>query len=987
MKKHLLALATLLMTCSLASTAEVEDWTVGTNTWPVEKTTQQICPGVTYTLVDWKVNRSTSYPGSHLHVVEVDLTNPKLSIENFKTPGKMTGNKTLINYAKDHHTATHQVVAGANANFWSTAAEGALYKSYGGAQPHGVCIADNIMYTDPNIATVPHCGGPITTTGLLAIDEKGQAYLDYLAPQTLRNFGTDENPIWATENGPGSGSEFSCFNKSIGHQMQLDMCNRFVAYHCASCFTPEYGRTRQFNIGDLGADFVNNVGAPGTTGGNDGYTEVLLDFAPGTTAMNIGGKTPMVVKEIRSYPAGTTAVIGNIGDHDLAVVGRFGFANVMTAAWRVGHEVDFNTKMNFKDQGSPEKVVHAISGNVLAMKDGVITPTVTTEAYNKSIYPRTTYGLNADRTKLYIITCEHAVKAPNRYYGFSLEQICIMARDHFGVSNLTQVDCGGSAQMYCNGEQVAASYDSGGQRAVYNGLFVCYNGDDITINKPGYNEPEPPADPDEGWTDSGKRAHYAYALTKVDDATVPTVAYKLSGAVNAVDIVLTNRADATDVVLIPGTTDAGDNQVQIVSSDLTPGAEYDWTVKVYSEAIPATSHFFHEQPGKLDARGGVGVVTDTESPAYGQIISSIGYGQGFNLYNPDMTKIGNYHAAFDQINPANRSDFYRLTMRGKNTAYACCFSDKGAGYWKFDPTDPTATPTNLIGGTNDGTGCFKVGDTVVGSGASGIGIQTEEDGTESIWVFAEDWPSGNYTGFKGILCRWMLDGDKQITWGLRAATEEWAGTGKFGNQNVCITPTPYGVFCAQHRGQGSNSIGCPGFVFINPSFTADYNSGEHTELFNSCAGSVAISDDLKLLAVSGYNENIKIFDVTWDADHKPSFKFRAYVNDSKHVTEVSQMAFDPAGNLYAWQRNTNGDYAGLFGYSWKNDAPEASTKAPTNSFLTIPATTGIDTIVTDIDDSQAVYYNVNGVRINSAALAPGLYIKVVGNTKTKIVIK
>ena len=72
-----------------------------------------------------------------------------------------------------------------------------------------------------------------------------------------------------------------------------------------------------------------------------------------------------------------------------------------------------------------------------------------------------------------------------------------------------------------------------------------------------------------------------------------------------------------------------------------------------------------------------------------------------------------------------------------------------------------------------------------------------------------------------------------------------------------------------------------------------------------------------MFAVAGRSENIKVFSVKWE-ENVPTFTYVADVNDTKHVTEVSQLAFDPAGNLYAWQRSTSADHAGLFGYSWKN---------------------------------------------------------------------
>ncbi len=1005
MLKHLLLCSTLLSACAMTSVAATENWTVGSNTWEVEQTTEDLCPGVKYHLVNWKTNRSSAYPGSRLHVIEVDLTNPKISIENVKNPSSMYGTRTLINHAKAIHSSTHQAIAGVNANFWNNTSSNNFAGAYGGQGAHGVCISDGVMFTDPNIASVAHVGGPITTTGMFAVDNDGKVYLDFLKEQVLRNFGTDDNPIWATENGEGSGSEFSCFNKSIGHQMQLDMCNRFVPWSCASCFTKEWG-DRAFNVGDLTDKFTTNVGTPGTNnviGAGEYYTEVLLDFDEGTTDFNIGGKTPMVIKEIRAYGPGEQATIGKLDGHDLAVVGRGGFGNVMNAAWRVGHKVNFNTTVNFVDHGTPNGIKEAVSGNIMAMKNGEICPYTTSTAapygqggYDNTYYPRTLLGVNADRTKFYMLVCEHNVKNPTRYFGFTTEQMCIMARDHFGVSNATQMDCGGSTYMYAKGGNVARSYDNAqGERAVYNGVFVCYNGDDVKLPEPGtYEEEEPEIeDPDKGWVDSGERAHFAYGLSTASDSRgVPTANYFLTGDVKAVDVILTNADDDTDVVTIAGGTAKGLNTVYVDDPALNPGTNYKWAVKVYSNPVTATSHFLHDAPGKIcnnantPTRGGVGVVTDPESPAYGNVVYSMGFAQGFGMYNADGTKAGNWHAGMAPWTASNRSDLYRIGMRNKNTAYACCFSDKGAGYWKFDPTSPETTPENLSGGTNDGTGCFKMPNgTVVGSGAPGIAFQRKSDTEEYFWVFAEDWPSGN-SDFKGILCKWKTDFEDKIEHGLMGADGSHAGTGIFGYQNICITPTPGGVFCAQVRNLGQNTTGCPAFVYITDGFAMPYNSGYHQELFTSCGGSVAISDDLSLFAISGNNENIKVFDVTWDGD-TPTFKFRTVVNDTKHVTETSQLAFDPAGNLYAWQASSDANYSGLFGYSWKNDAPEALTPAKANDLILAQRFTGIDNIVTDAENATPVYYTVQGVRVDNANLVPGLYIKVTGRKAEKVVIK
>ncbi len=970
MLKHFLLCTALLGSTALTASAADETWTVGNDTWPVEVTTSEIAPGVKYTFVNWKVNRSTARPGSHLHVIEADLTNPNIAVENVK-PDAMTGNRTLTDHAKAVHKADHQVVAGANGNFWITSPESGNYACMG-TQPHGFCVANGVMYTDHTPGPWAHCGGP-TATGMVVFDENGKCYIDYTNLQKSNN---DE----------GSGVQFAATNQRIGHRMNLSMCNRFVDGGQASIFTRQYGKDKQFRVGNL-------TGVTGTwnpTMGTTGYIEILLDYAEGYTAMNMGATTDYVIKEMRYNPE----AVGSLGEHDLAIVGRDSYATVPRDNWKVGDVITLDTKVNFRDMGSPNKIVNAISGNVLAMKGGVVQPATTaaSQTYNTSINSRTVYGTNAEGTKLWIITCEHNVTDQKTkaklYQGFSLNQLCIMARDHFGVENATQVDCGGSAQMYANGGQVAMSYDGTGKRAVYNGLFVVYKGTDVTIPVPGSNEnePDPEPDPDKDWTDSGERAHYAYDLGLVAGADIPTVSYKLTGKVKAVEIVLTSRNGNSETVSIDGTTNEGENLVKISDPRLNPGEEYDWTVKVTSFPVSATSHFFHDAPATLNSRGGVGVVTDPESNAYGKVITSMGNAQGFGLYSPDLTKEGIYHAASAPWQSGNAGSTYRLAMRDKRVAYACDFSDKGAGYWKFDPENPEAELENLIGGVNDGTGCFKMegSNDCVGSGASGIGFQGSGDDTR-LWVFAEDWPSGN-SAYKGIMARWDIGKADKITSGVNAAYADLAGNKMLANQNVCITGTPNGVFAAQHRGAGSNTTGCPGFIYIDIFGEVLFNSGNFPALFNSCGGSVAITEDLSTVAVAGRSENIKIFSVTWE-NNVPTFTYVTDVNDTKYCTEVSQLAFDPAGNLYAWQRNTDAAHAGLFGYSWKNDNPVATTPAKAGNVIVAPQFSGIDTVVTDADSAAPVYYTIQGVRVDASALTPGLYIKVTGRKSEKVVIK
>ncbi len=51
------------------------------------------------------------------------------------------------------------------------------------------------------------------------------------------------------------------------------------------------------------------------------------------------------------------------------------------------------------------------------------------------------------------------------------------------------------------------------------------------------------------------------------------------------------------------------------------------------------------------------------------------------------------------------------------------------------------------------------------------------------------------------------------------------------------------------------------------------------------------------------------------------------------------------------------------------------------------STSGIGSVVSGNPEAPAEYFNLNGVRVNSSALAPGLYIKRQGGKAEKVFVK
>lgn len=499
-----------------------------------------------------------------------------------------------------------------------------------------------------------------------------------------------------------------------------------------------------------------------------------------------------------------------------------------------------------------------------------------------------------------------------------------------------------------------------------------------------------PIDPDQP---TGDRAHMAYKLGMTGDrANGYQLSYSLTGDVKSATVNLINKSD-NSVLSFDGGTAKGVNTVSIKPKDLETDAQYNWEVEVHSLPVATSTHYFHAAPAKLDSRGGVGIVTNPESDAYGRIIVSNGYAQGMDLYEADMTKVGNYGAGMAPLVASNRSDTYRIGMRDGMIAYASAYSDKGAGFWRLDPAAPSNTLDNLCGGTNDGTGCFKIGETVTGTGSSAVAF-TGSGANTRLWTFAEDWPSGN-SAYKGIISRWDIGTADKITTGVNAAYDQLAGNKLIGNQNANITPYGEGIFISQKRGNGGNSTGTPALIYVNIYGEVLYNSGGDADIPGSGAG-MAISADGSLIALSSCKgDDIRLFNVTWDG-MKPTLTYAGQVPNSANTDnqyETAQLAFDPAGNLYGYYRGTSADVNGLHAFSLVNAKPQATTPAKSSFIVLGPdKTTGVENISVDSPDNDITsakveWFTLSGVRVNPDNLRPGIYIRRQGKTSTKVLIK
>ena len=486
------------------------------------------------------------------------------------------------------------------------------------------------------------------------------------------------------------------------------------------------------------------------------------------------------------------------------------------------------------------------------------------------------------------------------------------------------------------------------------------------------------------------RARYAYNLSSdYELANSHTLNYSLTGDAKSVQIVLTpTNSDYETVTIESDGLLEGQNTCKIPDDLLVPGVRYNWAVRVESYPIPFGGKFFHRAPSKLYSRGGVAIITDSESDSFGKMVVSTGYAQGFDLYNPDLSHQGNY---LDKQAPwvaTERASTFRLALRD-GIAYACDLSNAGAGFWSFDPEHPENSTTNLFSGTNNGSGCFVYNGVELGGVSTSLAFIGSGD-KEQLWSFQRSYPWDNI-GSYGVLCRYDIAGADKITSEPvvpNAMIAGWNALFRSGSAN--IVPVDNGLFIAQVSDAVFNTTTLPGFIYIDLDGNILYNSGDHRDIIPSCGSGMAISADRSLLAISTALDGIRVYDVTWN-DNTPSLSYLCFIDDSEtDNNETSQMAFDPAGNLFAFRRSKTESYNGVSGFALRSNKPVTTTAARSNDTIFRAIVTGVENIGIDAShenaDDQATYYTLQGIKVQGE-LRPGFYIKVQGKKTTKVYIE
>lgn len=469
---------------------------------------------------------------------------------------------------------------------------------------------------------------------------------------------------------------------------------------------------------------------------------------------------------------------------------------------------------------------------------------------------------------------------------------------------------------------------------------------------------------------------FAYDLKSVKGEAGYTITYKATGAAPAATLVLT-PAEGEVKRIEMGAPVKGENTFTLADSELLYDQDYTWAVEIENiENATAGEYMADPRNTENDVRGGVVALTDPRYDTFGYTIVNHGRAYGVDIYNPEgekvSTRLWKDHATFggagggnNQSNPFRGHEFAgKVLLAG--------WGDKSDGIILIDPL-ATNEPSSMFAGENDGKGNHVFNGANLGGGTAGICVLGEGE-TTRIYSFSEDHLANNSAN---TIVRYDL-GNNPI---IDKAPVDLGWGSLLANTNVDLLAYGNGFFAAQVRGAGNNAEGTPGFVYfkeIDGDIDVAFNSAT-IEGMDNCNSGIAVSPDGKFVAV-GETKRIAIYDATW-TDGVPALTFSHAIPNATTVS-WSHMRFDAGNNLHVYERENNGYHA----YAIADAAPIATTAAKAEYVL--KNTNAVDNIAVDaVEEGEAIYYNLNGIQVDAENLVPGVYVKVVGNTATKVVVK
>lgn len=376
---------------------------------------RQVGPGIYNTII-----RIPDVP-LNVYLLEADLNNPYNRVETTIGYNTLGRTELLANAYNRNRTETRRPIAACNANFWCVTGNGSPTMDFELGDPFGAVVRNDSIYLNTESNVDAWNGGP-SRTGACAITQDKTLYFGH----------------------------FTCggtiTSAKLANAVTMNTVNRRNLPNTAVLWTPAFGRSRAFETNWVDYNETGEALA-------DNY---YLTFSSGSRWLVNQDMTFTIAKIVKS------ADRQSLGNYDACITATGSMKQALESLAE-GDEIIINHGWTYNEENKVAPFIeNMVEGNAPVMHNGELTGRNNDESYNSMVYSRTAYGCTPDGKHLYMIVID---KSNSKLYGTSngcnTTVMCQILKDLYpDVSEVINMDAGGSAQMMVNGTVINTTTES-----------------------------------------------------------------------------------------------------------------------------------------------------------------------------------------------------------------------------------------------------------------------------------------------------------------------------------------------------------------------------------------------------------------------------------------------------------------------------------------------------------------------------------------------
>lgn len=443
---------------------------------------------------------------------------------------------------------------------------------------------------------------------------------------------------------------------------------------------------------------------------------------------------------------------------------------------------------------------------------------------------------------------------------------------------------------------------------------------------------------------------YAYGLSASFAENVYTFSFHANETPTAGKLVFYDATSAEKVgeVTLENLVE-GKNEVAVAAYSLPGdnGQQLNWAIELSAAAVTAYEKVFADASHQY-RRGFSNVDISPESDYFGTVYVADWCKTKTNskiyVYNPVYSKSA---TGYNPGSPSAGWGCSRFTIAPNGNLWLTDYSDGHSGLFLVDPADLTKA-TQFFAGTRASSGLIKNGNVEVGSSLSCATLYGTGANTKLVTV-AEDYTGKSFP--VAVFNVGQEDGSLATSW--TTAPNILFNTLGNAAQNFDVKACEKGVWVATNRTTGQNTSGTTSLRFYTWDGICTWSSHEHTDIINgNLGGGIAITPDEKQIVMKIHDNNIAVFDITWNED-TPTLTTNATFNCG--YAAVSAINLDYAGNIVTVAGtnfgNTDDQRMSLVVYSNPTNDNTCEVPAKKASVVTkVAASATLYTVVTNVND-------------------------------------